>query len=46
MSAVKLQEIADHVGISRATVSRALRHVPGIAQDTIDKVESAARRLG
>jgi len=43
---ITLQHIADAVGCSRATVSRALAGHPRIAAATRQKVEQAARRLG
>jgi DNA-binding LacI/PurR family transcriptional regulator len=43
---ITLQHIADAVGCSRATVSRALAGHPRVAPATRRKVEQAARRLG
>ncbi len=41
-----IQEIADKVGVSKATVSRALRGLPGHKQETRDKILKAAQELG
>lgn len=41
-----MQDVADHLGISRALVSIALRGVPGASQETRTKVLEAAQLLG
>lgn len=41
-----LREIAQNLGISASTVSRALRGLPGIHPETREQVQSAAERLG
>jgi DNA-binding LacI/PurR family transcriptional regulator len=41
-----IQAIADKVGVSKATVSRALRNLPGHKSATRDKIVAAARALG
>lgn len=41
-----IQDIADEVGISKATVSRILNHKGSFSPETIAKVERVARRLG
>lgn len=46
MNRVTLQTIADATGLSRATVSRALKNHPDISPATIEKVQLEARRLG
>ena len=43
MSTIK--DIADEVGISKAAVSRILNHKGSFSQETILKVERAAKRL-
>jgi LacI family transcriptional regulator len=43
---VTLQEIADHLGISKFAVSRALTGKPGVSEDTRRNVISAAERFG
>ncbi len=40
-----IQDIADAVGISKAAVSRILNHKGSFSQETIAKVEAAARKL-
>jgi len=45
-SAVTLQAIADHLGLSKATVSRALSDHPRVAVATRERVAAAARELG
>lgn len=41
-----LADIAQHLGISTMTVSRALRGTDRVSQKTIEKVQAAARELG
>lgn len=41
-----LKDVADEVGLSMATVSRALRGRPGVSEENRDRVQQAARRLG
>ncbi|MBT5901943.1 MAG: LacI family DNA-binding transcriptional regulator [Opitutaceae bacterium] len=43
---VNIQAIADKVGVSKATVSRALRNLPGHKAATKDKIIKAAQELG
>ncbi|HTI01112.1 MAG TPA: substrate-binding domain-containing protein [Acidisoma sp.] len=43
---VTLRTVADHLGLSPTTVSRALKRGDDVNADTIDKVEAAARALG
>lgn len=43
---VTTHQIAKSLGIAQATVSRALRHDPRIAQGTRQRVHEAARRMG
>jgi LacI family transcriptional regulator len=43
---VTLQAVADAAGLSRATVSRALRHHPAIPADTRARVSEIAKKLG
>ncbi len=37
--------IAAELGVSKSTVSRALRGLPGVSQETIDEVRAAAHRM-
>src|SRR5262249_48960146 len=46
MSRVTLQEIADHLGISKFAVSRALTGKAGVSEDTRRSVLSAAEQFG
>lgn len=46
MKKVKLHEIAQAVGVSRSTVSLALRNSPLIAKSTAERVRLAAQELG
>lgn len=46
MSRVTLQEIADHLGISKFAVSRALTGKPGVSEDTRRNVLSVAEQFG
>ncbi|MBY5541679.1 LacI family transcriptional regulator [Rhizobium leguminosarum] len=46
MSRVTLQEIADHLGISKFAVSRALTGKPGVSEDTRRNVLSIAEEFG
>lgn len=41
-----IDDVAASLGVSTATVSRALRGLPGVAEETRARVESTARRLG
>ena len=41
-----IQKIADKVGVSKATVSRALRGLPGHKEETREKIVKAAKELG
>ncbi|MDX6766126.1 MAG: LacI family DNA-binding transcriptional regulator [Candidatus Methylacidiphilales bacterium] len=43
---ITLQGIADHLGLSRSGVSRALRGHPSIGADTRQRVRQAAEKLG
>lgn len=43
---VKLNELAEHLGLSKSTVSRALNGYPDISEVTRRRVETAARKLG
>jgi DNA-binding LacI/PurR family transcriptional regulator len=43
---VNIQAIADKVGVSKATVSRALRNLPGHKNATKEKIIAAAKALG
>jgi len=43
---VTLQDVADRLGVSIATVSRALADVPGVAQATRQRVLTAAEEMG
>ncbi len=43
---VKIDELAEHLGLSKSTVSRALNGYSDIAETTRKRVENAARRLG
>jgi DNA-binding LacI/PurR family transcriptional regulator len=43
---VRMQDIADHLGLSVSTVSLALRSAPQIAEDTRQRVRETADRLG
>lgn len=45
-NAVSLQTIADAAGVTRTTVSLALRHNPRISAQTGEKIRSLARSLG
>jgi LacI family transcriptional regulator len=46
MSRVTLQEIADHLGVSKFAVSRALTGKPGVSEDTRRSVLIAAQEMG
>jgi len=43
---INLQLIADRAGVSRATVSRALKNHPRISQSTIQRIKQIAAELG
>ncbi len=45
-SSATMQDVADELGLSVATVSRALRQVPGINAETRAQVHRAASKLG
>jgi DNA-binding LacI/PurR family transcriptional regulator len=44
--AVTMQDVADHVGVSKALVSMVFRRVPGPSAETRQRVLEAAERLG
>ncbi|HEY3415542.1 MAG TPA: LacI family DNA-binding transcriptional regulator, partial [Armatimonadota bacterium] len=44
--AVTLQDIADHCGVHKMTVSRALRGEPNIRQEKLERILAAAAALG
>ena len=46
MGEVTIKDIAEHTGVSYATVSRTLNHLSGVSQDTRDKVLAAAEEMG
>ncbi|MDN4609393.1 LacI family DNA-binding transcriptional regulator [Arthrobacter burdickii] len=41
-----IDDVAAHLGVSTATVSRALRGLPGVAEETRARVNSTAKELG
>ena len=43
---VSLKQIADRVGVSRMTVSSALRNSPLVKKDTADRIRAVAKKLG
>ncbi len=43
---VTIQDLSDHLGLSKSTVSRALNKYPDIAKSTQVRVASAAKKLG
>ncbi len=43
---VKLDELAQHLGLSKSTVSRALNGYPDISESTRKRVEVTARKMG
>lgn len=43
---ISLAQIAQELGLSKSTVSRALRGMPGVSAATIDSVREAAERFG
>src|SRR5258707_15067263 len=43
---ITLNDIAEHAGVSRATVSLVLRNVPSVAADTRRRVQKSMRLLG
>jgi LacI family transcriptional regulator len=45
-SRITLNDIAEHAGVSRATVSLVLRNVPSVAADTRRRVQNSMRVLG
>lgn len=46
MSKVTMQDIADHLAISKNSVSQALRNKGGVSEDTRTQVIAAAKQLG
>jgi LacI family transcriptional regulator len=46
MSRVTLQAIADHLGVSKFAVSRALTGKPGVSEDTRRSIVAAAEKFG
>jgi LacI family repressor for deo operon, udp, cdd, tsx, nupC, and nupG len=42
----KIADVAAHAGVSIATVSRALRNLPGVSEPTRDRVLGSAHQLG
>ena len=46
MRRVSLKQVAEHLGLTEGTVSRALNNYPDIAKSTRDKVQAAAEELG
>ena len=44
--AVTMQDVADHVGVSKALVSMVFRRVPGPSDETRQRVLEAAEKLG
>ena len=46
MGEVTIKDIAEHTGVSYATVSRTLNHLSGVSPDTRDKDLAAAEELG
>jgi LacI family transcriptional regulator, repressor for deo operon, udp, cdd, tsx, nupC, and nupG len=45
-SIATIADVAGHAGVSLATVSRALRNLPGVSEITREKVMDSARQLG
>ena len=43
---VTIQDLADHLGISKGTVSRALRGYADVSASTVARVQQAAKKLG
>lgn len=43
---VTIVDVAEHLGLSIATVSRAINRRPGVAAGTIERVDTAVRELG
>ena len=46
MGEVTIKDIAEHTGVSYATVSRTLNHLNGVSPETREKVLSAAEEMG
>ncbi len=46
MSAVTIQDVANHAGVSRATVSRVLNNSEGVSDDLRERVLEATNQLG
>lgn len=43
---IKLTDLADHLGLDKSTVSRALNQRPGVAVETQERILRVARELG
>ena len=43
---ITIQDLADHLGISKGTVSRALRGYADVSASTVERVQQAAKELG
>ena len=43
---ITIQDLADHLGISKGTVSRALRGYTDVSAATVERVQQAAKELG
>ena len=43
---IKLTDLADHLGLDKSTVSRALNQSPGVAVETQERILRVARELG
>ena len=43
---ITIQDLADHLGISKGTVSRALRGYADVSASTVARVQQAAKELG
>src|SRR5690606_30004474 len=46
MAQIKLQDIADHLGLAKATVAGVLRDQPGFSEKTRQRVKAAALKMG
>ncbi len=42
---ITIQDLADHLGISKGTVSRALRGYADVSASTVERVQQAAKEL-